>query len=150
MKRALVLVPIALFSTILVAQDTKEVETFVKAAVAFAKANPKEAFVNEVNRPTGQFNVQKTKRLFLTVYDPEGKVIAHGKKTQEVGANQFAAKDKDGHFYIQDRIKLAQTKGGGWVAESKINPANMQVQTKKTFIGFHAGMVICCGMYEGG
>lgn len=148
MHRALILVPIALFSTVLVAQDTKEVETFVKEAVAFAKANPKQAFINEVMRPAGQFNVQKTKRLFLTVYDVEGKVIAHGKKAQEVGASQWEAKDKDGDFYIQDRIKLAKSKGGGWVEESKINPANMKVQTKKTFIGFHAGMVICCGMYE--
>ena len=149
MKNAFLLIPIALFGSILVAQETKEVEAFVKEAVAFAKGHPKEAFLNEVSRPTGRFNVQKTKRLYLTVYDLEGKVIGHGKKTQEVGANQFAAKDKSGKLYIQERIELAKKKGGGWVEESKINPANMQTQQKRTFVGFHGGMVICCGMYEG-
>jgi signal transduction histidine kinase len=149
MRRNLILVPLALFAPVLAAQDTKEVETFIKAAVTFAKANPREAFLAEVLRPTGQFNVQKTKRLYLTVYDLEGKVIGHGKKAQEVGANQFDAKDKTGKLYIQERIKLAKAKGGGWVEETKINPANMQAQVKKTFVGFHNGMVICCGMYEG-
>ena len=149
MSRAFLLVPIALVSPVLVAQDTKEVEAMVKEAVTFAKAHSREAFLNEVLRPTGRFNVQKTKRLYLTVYDLEGKVIGHGKKTQEVGASQLGAKDKTGKLYIQERIDLAKKKGGGWVEETKINPANMQTQVKKTFVGFHAGMVICCGMYEG-
>ncbi len=143
------LMPIALVSPVLVAQDTREVEAFVKEAVSFAKANPRDAFLNEVSRPTGRFNVQKTKRLYLTVYDLDGKVIGHGKKTQEVGGNQFAAKDKSGKLYIQERIGLARKKGGGWVEETKINPANMQTQVKRTLVAFQGGMVICCGMYEG-
>jgi len=149
MSRAFLLVPIAMVSPVLVAQDAKEVEAFVKEAVSFAKANSREAFLNEVLRPTGRFNVQKTKRLYLTVYDVEGRVVGHGKKTREVGANQFGAKDKTGKLYIQERIELAKKTGGGWVEEVKINPANMQAQTKKTFVGFEGGMVICCGMYEG-
>ena len=138
----------AMIGTALVAQDTKEVETFMKEAVAFAKANPKEAFLNEVTRPTGRFNVQKTKRLYLTVYDEAGIVLAHGNKTQEIGVNQLEAKDKNGKSYIKDRIDLAKKKGGGWTEETKLNPKTMQVQVKKSLVGYQGGMVICCGVYE--
>lgn len=134
--------------TVLVAQDTKEVEVFMKEAVTFAKANPKEVFLNEVTRPTGRFNVQKTKRLYLTVYDETGLVLAHGKKTQEIGVNQLEAKDKNGKSYIKERIELAVKKGGGWTEETKLNPKTMLVQVKKSLIRFHNGMVICCGLYE--
>ncbi len=138
----------AVIGTTLVAQDTKEVETFMKEAVTFAKANPKEAFLNEVTRPTGRFNVQKTKRLYLTVYDEAGIVLAHGKKTQEIGVNQLEAKDKNGKSYIKDRIDLAKKKGGGWTEETKLNPKTMQVQVKRSLVSFQGGMVICCGVYE--
>ena len=138
----------AVIGTTLMAQDTKEVEAFMKEAVAFAKANPKEAFLNEVTRPTGRFNVQKTKRLYLTVYDEAGIVLAHGKKTQEIGVNQLEAKDKNGKSYIKDRIDLAKKKGGGWTEETKLNPKTMQVQVKKSLVGYQGGMVICCGVYE--
>lgn len=135
-------------STTLLAQGTKEVEAFMKEALAFAKSNPKESFLNEVTRPTGRFNVQRTKRLYLTVYDEAGVVLAHGKKTQEIGVNQLEAKDKNGKLYIKERIDLARKKGGGWTEETKLNPKTMQVQVKRSLVSYQGGMVICCGVYE--
>lgn len=109
MPRNLLLIPAAVLCVTLPAQDPaakKEVESFVKDALAFAKANPKEAFIGEVCRPNGKFSLKGTGRLYLTVYDDKGKVVAHGKKVAEVGSVQWDAKDQDGVLYIQDRIKL--------------------------------------------
>ncbi len=138
----------AVIGSVLNAQDLKEVEGFMKEALTFAKANPKEAFLLEVNKPIGRFNVQKTKRLYLTVYDEAGTVIGHGKKTGEIGANQMSAVDKTGKLNIKERIELAKKKGGGWTEETKLNPKTMKVQVKNVMVGYHAGMVICCGVYE--
>ena len=152
MFRNLFIVPaLVLGATQLQAQDataTKEVEAFVKDAIAYAKGNSREAFVNEVCRPTGRFNLKATGRLYLTIYDDKGKVIGHGKKVSEVGSIQWDAKDQDGVFYIQDRIKLAKTKGGGWVEDTKVNPETMKKSIKHVFVGYHDGMSICCGVYE--
>jgi signal transduction histidine kinase len=149
MQRSLLLVPFALVGSVLVGQDAKEVETFLKEALTFAKANPKEAFVKEICTPTGKFNVKTTNRLYLTVYDTDGKVVAHGKKVAEVGSAQIDAKDVNGKFYVKARIEAAKKKPTGvWTEEEKKNPKTMQVSTKRTFVGFQNGMVICCGMYE--
>lgn len=138
----------AFIGSVLSAQDTREVEVFVKEAMVFAKANSREAFLSEVNKPVGRFNLQRTKRLYLTVYDETGVVIGHGKKTGEIGVNQLNAVDKTGKFNIKERIELARRKGGGWTEESKLNPKTMQVQVKSVLVSYHAGMVICCGVYE--
>ena len=152
MNRNLLLIPaLVLCATTVGAQDPaakKEVEAFVKDAIAFAKGNSREAFTNEVCRPNGRFNLKTTGRLYLTVYDDKGKVIGHGKKVAEVGSVQWDVKDQDGVFYIQDRIKLAKTKGGGWVEDTKINPETMKKSIKHVFVGYHDGMTICCGLYE--
>ncbi len=151
MLRNLLVIPAAVLCVTLPAQDPaakKEVESFVKDALAFAKANPKEAFIGEVCRPNGKFSLKGTGRLYLTVYDDKGKVVAHGKKVAEVGSVQWDAKDQDGVLYIQDRIKLARTKGGGWVEDTKVNPATMQKSIKHVFVAYHDGMTVCCGVYE--
>lgn len=152
MIRSLALIPaLVLCVTAVQAQDPaakKEVEAFVKDALAFAKANPREAFIGEICRPNGKFSLKGTGRLYLTVYDDKGKVVAHGKKVAEVGSTQWDAKDHDGVLYIQDRIKLAKTKGGGWVEDTKVNPATMQKSIKHVFVAYHDGMTVCCGVYE--
>ena len=151
MLRKLLLVPAAVLCTVLPAQDAaakKEVEAFVKDALAFAKANPRDAFIGEICRPNGKFSQKGTGRLYLTVYDDKGKVVAYGKKVAEVGSIQWDAKDQDGVLYIQDRIKLAKNKGGGWVEDTKVNPATMQKSIKHVFVAYHDGMTICCGVYE--
>jgi signal transduction histidine kinase len=139
---------LALPAFVLSAQTAKEAEAFVKAAVLFAKANPREAFINEVNKPTGQFNFATKKTLYISVYDLEGKVLGHGAKVNVVGVNQINAKDANGKLYVKARIDLAKEQGKGWVSYMEIDPATKKEEHKTSYIETFDGMVISCGIYQ--
>ena len=140
---------LCLFAAVLLnAQTPKDAESFVKEAVAFAKANPREVFTNEVNKPTGRFNYATKKTLYVSVYDLEGKVVAHGAKVNVVGVNQINAKDANGKLFVKARVDLAKQTGKGWVSYLDIDPTTKQEEPKTSYIELVGGMVVSCGVYQ--
>ncbi len=135
----------------LAAQTRDQAKAFVKAAVAFAKKNPRAAFLEEVSGPKGQFHFIKGQNndLYIFVYDTEGKVLAHGVRRELVGVNRWASKDPDGKPWIQDWTKLVKEKGSGWIEYKELNPAQgNKVMKKASFVELYEGMVIGAGIYE--
>ncbi len=146
--RALQLLLCALPAFVLTAQTPKEAESFVKEAVVFVKTNPREAFINEVNKPTGRFNFATKKSLYISVYDLEGKVVAHGAKVNVVGVNQINAKDANGKLFVKARVDLAKEQGKGWVSYVELDPATKKEEPKTSYIEQAGGLVISCGVYQ--
>jgi cytochrome c len=142
------LIAFLLPAVVCVAQAPKDAEAFVKEAVAFAKANPKEAFIAEVNKPTGRFNFATKKTLYISVYDFEGKVLAHGAKLGNVGVNHLNIKDSNGKLFVKARVDLAQQAGKGWVNYVEENPASHKFEEKTSYIERVNDMVISCGVYQ--
>lgn len=134
------------FSSFLGAQDAKSAEAFVDEAVTFAKTNGKEAFFKEVN--TGKFSFKATKTLYISVYDLNGKLLAHGAKQEKVGTNEINSKDAKGKFYVKERIDIAVAKGHGWVDYMEINPATNAVEAKTSHAEKCGDMIISCGVYK--
>lgn len=135
----------------LAAQTRDQAKAFVKKAVEFAKKNPREAFLEEVSGPKGQFHFVKGQNsdLYIFVYDLEGKVLAHGVRRELVGINRWGAKDPDGKPWIQDWTKLVKEKGSGWIEYKELNPAQgNKVMKKASWVELHNGMVIGAGIYE--
>jgi len=130
------------------AQTPKDAESFVKEAVSFAKANPREVFVNEVNKPAGRFNYATKKSLYISVYDEDGKVVAHGAKVNVVGVNQTNAKDANGKLFVKARIDLAKASGKGWVSYMEIDPATKKEENKTSYVELAGGLVVSCGIYQ--
>ncbi|MDR3684806.1 MAG: cache domain-containing protein, partial [Geothrix sp.] len=124
---------VALVAFPLAAQTRDQAKAFVKQAVAFAKKNPKAAFLEEVSGPKGQFHFTKGQNsdLYIFVYDTEGKVLAHGVRRELVGVNRWASKDPDGKPWIQDWTKLVKEKGSGWIEYKELNPAQGNKVMKK-------------------
>ncbi len=146
-----VLVMAALVALPSMAQTREEAKAFVKQAAAFAKKNPRAAFLEEVSGPKGQFHFNKGQNhdLYIFVYDLEGKVLAHGVRRELVGVNRWASKDPDGKPWIQDWTKLVKEKGSGWVEYKELNPAQgNKVMRKASFVELYEGMVIGAGIYE--
>jgi len=133
---------------VLSAQTAKDAEAFVKEAVAFVKANPREVFISEVNKPTGRFNFATKKTLYISVYALDGVVLAHGAKLSNVGVSHMNYKDMNGKFFVKDRIDLAQKAGKGWVSYVEENPATHSRQNKTSYVELVNGMVISCGIYQ--
>jgi cytochrome c len=133
----------------LVAQDASpaETEALVKEAIAFAKANGKDAAIKEITRAGGKFH-RHGGELYVFIYDLDGKVIAHGQGAGKIGVNQINAKDPDGVEFVKDRIKLAKSKGKGWHDYQYVNPATMKRQPKTSYIEVWDNLIFGAGIYK--
>lgn len=124
-----------------------ETEALVKEAIAFAKANGKEAAFKEITRAGGRFH-KHGGELYVFVYDLDGKVVAHGQGASKVGVNQAKAKDPDGVEFVQERIKLAKTKGKGWHDYQYANPKTGKREPKTSYIEVWEGLIFGAGIYK--
>ena len=124
-----------------------ETESLVKEAIAFAKANGKEAAFKEITKVGGRFH-KHGGELYVFVYDMDGKVLAHGQGASKVGVNQSKAKDPDGVEFVQDRIKLAKAKGKGWHDYKYMNPKNGKKEPKTSYIEVWDNLIFGAGIYK--
>ena len=128
--------------------ERPKAEAMVKEGIAFLKANGKEAFFAEVNKGSGRFHVKPGGTLYLFVYDPKGVVLAHGARANLLGINRWNVKDPDGVYNIQEIIKVAQKKGGGWADMKVPNPATGKVENKTSFCLAEGDVIVGCGIYK--
>ena len=82
--------------------------------------------------------------LYLTVWNMQGVVIAHGANLDAIGLNQWDLKDEDGKLYVQELIQKANH-GGGWV-DFKMKNAFQSVYVEKVELGSD-NFVIGSGLY---
>ena len=133
----------------LAAQDQKaQAQALVKEAVAFAKANGKEALLKETNQGQGRFHVKSGEALYIFVYDMAGTCQAIGFQGNMVGVNRINAKDPDGKFFIQEILQTAKAKGSGWVDYKYPNPKTGKIEAKASYVEFLDGLVVGCGIYK--
>jgi cytochrome c len=147
--RTYLLLGLAAICLSLVAQDATqaETETLVKEAIAFAKANGKDAAIKEITKSGGKFH-RHGGELYVFIYDMDGKVLAHGQGASKVGVNQINAKDPDGVEYVKERVKLAKTKGKGWHDYQYVNPTTQKRQPKTSYIEVWDNLIFGAGIYK--
>ena len=87
--------------------------------------------------------------FYLFIVDFEGLTLAHGGNPKLKGKNMLELKDPSGKYFIKDFIKLAKTKGNGWVNYKWSNPETKKIGKKSTFIKVIKGKnyFIGCGIY---
>ena len=115
----------------------------VRQAIEFAKSHGKEAVIAEVNK--GKF---KDGEVYVTIYDQEGKCLAHPVKPALVGSNLMSVKDPDGVPYVKERNDLVKAKGSGWVSYKFANPVSKKLEKKESFAELWEGLVFSAGAYE--
>jgi cytochrome c len=129
--------------------DAVKAEALVKQAVAFAKANGVEKLLQETNNGNGKFHVAAGSDLYIFIYDQQGVVKAIGYNTGAlVGKNRIDMKDPDGKMVIQELLKMANTKGKGWVDYKYPDPTDNKVKGKTSYVELHEGLVIGSGIYK--
>lgn len=148
-NRTFTLPLLACLSVTLAAQDQKaQAQALVKEAVAFAKAQGKDALLKETNQGSGRFHVKSGEALYIFVYDLTGTCLAIGFQGNMVGVNRWNAKDPDGKFFLQEIIQTAKAKGSGWVDYKYPNPKSGKVEQKTSYVEFFDGLVVGCGIYK--
>jgi cytochrome c len=132
------------------APTKEDAKALVNQAVAYAKANGREKFFNEVRNPNGLFHFKAgtKKDLYIFVYDEKGVVLAHGVRLELTGKNRWNDKDPDGKYWIRDWTELVHKKGSGWINYKEYNPSDKnKIMDKVSFVELVDGMVIGCGIY---
>lgn len=122
-----------------------EAAAMVKKAVAFAKAKGKDQLLAEVSSPKGQF---RDRDLYLSVYDFDGKVLAHGVNPKLIGKDVSTLTDPDGKPFIKEILAQAKTKGKGSQDYKWPHPETKEYQAKSAYFEVVDGVIVSCGFYK--
>jgi cytochrome c len=79
-----------------------EAVAMAKKAIEYIKANGAEKAYAEFSNPKGQF---VDRDLYITVYDMNGKCLAHGANAKQVGRELIDNKDVDGKEFVKERVE---------------------------------------------
>lgn len=121
-----------------------EAEAMVKRAVAYIKSNgPDKAYDEFINGRSF-----KDRDLYISVYDLNGKNLAHGVNPKLVGKDMMGLKDPDGKPIIKMITDVAKDKGRGWTESYKfMNPLTQKVQSKVIYVERLNDTAIGVGVY---
>jgi len=134
------------FSTISSKSYTSyELKEFVNSAAKYLnKVDTKTAF-EEFRKPDGKFTKGE---LYIYAFNMKGLCLAHiDPKIQD--AQLYNLKDKLGFAFIQEFLKVVQTKGNGYVEYWWENPVTKKLQLKISYLQkINDDLFIGCGIYK--
>jgi hypothetical protein len=87
--------------------------------------------------------------LYLIVFDDQGVICAHGKEPTFRGRNDWSKTDADGRPMTQEMIRVATTRGLGWVEYRARNRRTGAVEPKSTYVERCGAYTVACGIYGG-
>ncbi|WP_306598641.1 cache domain-containing protein [Geothrix sp. 21YS21S-2] len=128
--------------------ERTQAERIVQKAIAYARQDGMDKLILQTNLPHGIFHVGSGSDLYLFVYDLKGVAKANGFQSELVGTSRWDVKDAKGLYQVREFIKVARTKGRGWVDYHFVNPITRKVEPKATYVEAHEGFVFCCGSYR--
>ncbi len=92
--------------------DEYQTKQLVKTAVAYFNQNGPDATFALISNPKGPFVKGD---IYMFAYDFNGVAVAHGQNPALVGQNLIDLTDSRGTYIIRGLIKIAKTKGKGWL-----------------------------------
>ena len=84
--------------------------------------------------------------LFVAVLDHDGVVRAIN-NPKLIGVSMNDAVDPDGVRFAYELVKIAETKGSGWLTYKYTNPASKRIEPKKTWVVKAGAFAVLCGAY---
>lgn len=140
------LIALGLSSSLFAAEHgtADEASAMVRKAVDFMKKNGKEKLLAEVSNPKGKF---VDRDLYLSVYDFDGIVLAHGINPKIIGKSVLDLYDVDGKYFMKDIIAKAKSPGKGRTEYKWPNPVTKEFQKKSAYFEADGDVIISCGYY---
>ena len=122
-----------------------EAVAMAKKAVDFIKANGADKAYAEFSNPKGQF---VDRDLYITIYDMNGKCLAHGANAKMIGRDLIENKDVDGKEFIKERVELMKKQPTAWQDFKFRNPVTNQIEPKSMYIERFNEVIVACGIYK--
>jgi cytochrome c len=122
-----------------------EANALVKKAVEFAKVHGKDKLYAEVTSGKPPF---VDRDLYISIWDKNAKVLAHGANPKLVGKDFSDVKDVDGKPFMKELMTKASSAGSGWVDYKWENPVDKKVQPKSAYFEKVDDIIISSGYYK--
>lgn len=123
-----------------------EAVAMVKKGVAHVKAAGKDkAYADISDKSNTEFHHQD---LYLTVYQLDGTVKAHGANAKMIGKNLIELKDIDGKAFVKERVDMAKTNASFWQDYKFTNPETKKIEPKTMYCEKLEDTVVCGGIYK--
>jgi cytochrome c len=151
MKKLMAVILAAIFFASCIAYagagTAKEATVLVDKAMAYYMANGKNKAFTEFNNKNGQF---VNKDLYIFVLDWNGTILAHGATAKLINQATGELKDSEGKYFMKEMVKVAQTKGTGWVDYKWTNPVTKKIEQKSSYVKRigNENLMIGCGIYK--
>lgn len=122
-----------------------EAKAMLAKAMAHIKAVGKDkAFADFMTKPGPWID----RDLYITVFDMNGKTLAHGANGRMVGKDNINLQDANGKFHVKERLEIAKAKGRGQQEFAFLNPMTKQIEPKLMFFERMDDIVVACGSYK--
>lgn len=122
-----------------------EAEEMVKKAVTHVKNVGIEKAAEDFTNRKGEY---VNRDLYVTVYNMQGDVLAHGQNKKSVGKNMMELKDPDGKYFVKERMEMAQSHKSFWQEYKFTDPVTKRVLPKEMYCETVNSSVVCAGVYK--
>jgi cytochrome c len=123
----------------------KEAETMVIKAVGHIKSvGADKAYADFTDKKPGWVD----RDLYIAVYDLNGKVLAHGQNSKQVGKELIGMQDADGKEFVKERVDLAKSKGKFWHDYKFTDPVTKKILPKSMYCEKVGETAVCAGIYK--
>lgn len=123
----------------------EEASTLVKQAIAYLKKNGVDKTLAEASNQQGQF---VDRDLYLSVYDLNGKVVAHGANKRIIGIDASQVRDADNKYFVREILAKAASAGQGWVDYKWVDPVSKKIEDKSAYFEKSGDLVFAAGYYK--
>lgn len=118
----------------------------VKAGIAHIKAAGKDKAYGDITGKAPQFIKHD---LYLVVYGLDGKCLAHGANSKQVGRDLIDLKDIDGKPFVRERVELGKSSPKGFWQDYKFtNPQSKKIEPKQMYCERLDETIVCGGIYK--
>jgi signal transduction histidine kinase len=123
----------------------EEARALLAKAVAHIKAAGRDKAMADFMVKPGPWN---DRDLYITVYDLNGKTLAHGANPRLVGKDNINLQDANGKFHIKERLEIVKAKGKGQQDIAYLNPMTKEIEPKVMFFERLDELIVSCGAYK--
>lgn len=122
-----------------------EAKALLAKAISHIKAVGKDKALADFMTKPGPF---VDRDLYITVFDLNGKTLAHGANARLVGKDNINMQDANGKYHVKERLEIAKAKGKGQQEFAFLNPMTKQIEPKVMFFERVDDIVVACGSYK--
>jgi methyl-accepting chemotaxis protein len=122
-----------------------DAHALVHKGAQFIRSRGAKALIDEVNKLDKGELIDRD--LYLSVYSPDARCVAHGVNSRLAGIDASNFKDLDGKMFVSEIVSTAKRDGKGHVSYRWMHPLTQKAMVKSTYFERHGDLILACGAY---